>query len=164
MSSNMKVFQPPYIKMIGTLDAKKIDRATGKVIVDYGTVSWKVVTNAFINYFVDALQADTPSMVGLTAFKWHGSGTDSTGDSASDTGLVAAVGGRIAGTQEEGGAANIYQSVATITYADSFLIKEHGLFNDSAAGILMDRSSFAAIGGDSTESIAFTYKLTVTGS
>jgi len=62
---------------------------------------------------------------------------------------------------KEGESANIYQSVATITYSNSYSITEHGIFSAQTDGILLDRSKFNAINVDPNDSIRFTYKLTV---
>jgi hypothetical protein len=68
---------------------------------------------------------------------------------------------RATGTQTES-AANAYQSVGTIAYTSTKAVTEHGLFNDSSAGTLMDRTVFSAINVVSGDSIQFTYTLTLT--
>lgn len=129
-------------------------------VKDYGVVSRKKVTTAFANYVVDSLQDSETSP--LSNFKYHDSGTGTDAEANTDTGLGTACGeARDSGTQVEGASANIYRSVATHTYSDTFAITEHGLFSASSSGTLMDRSVFSAINVVSGDSIQFTYELTV---
>jgi hypothetical protein len=133
-------------------------RADGSM-VNYGVVSRRVITTAFVNFVVDQLQTET-SVFG--DFKHHDSGVGTTAAAITDTAIETTDGeSRATGTQVEGASANIYRSVGTITYTSSLAITEHGLFNDATTGTLMDRHVFAAINVVSTDSIAFTYELTV---
>lgn len=126
--------------------------------VTYGVLSRRVVTTAFVNFVVDQLQTET-SVFG--DFKYHDSGVGTTAENASDTAMETTDGeSRATGSQTEG-SANVYQSVGTISYTSTKAITEHGLFNDSSAGTLMDRSVFSAINVVSGDSIQFTYSLTV---
>lgn len=125
---------------------------------DYGVVSRHVVTNAFVNFLVDQLQAES-SVIG--DFKYHDSGVGATAENVTDTAIQTTDGeSRVAGTQAEA-SANVYQSVATITYTTLKSITEHGLFNDPTAGTLMDRSVFGVVTMNPGESIQYTYTLTV---
>jgi len=136
----------------------KVIRADGSE-KDLGLVSTKVVTTAFVNYLVDALQSSTAA---FADFRFHDSGTGVGAEAVGDTTLGTKVeSGRATGTQTEGASANIYRSVGTITYTGTHAITEHGLFNAATAGILMDRSLFAAINVIADDSIQFTYELTV---
>jgi hypothetical protein len=126
---------------------------------DLGIVSRRVVTNAFVAFVVDQLQTET-SVFG--DFKYHDSGVGTTAENAADTGIETTDGeSRATGTQTES-AANAYRSVGTISYTTTKAITEHGLFNDSSAGTLMDRSVFSAINVVNGDSIQFTYTLTLT--
>jgi hypothetical protein len=126
--------------------------------VDYGTVSYRVVTTAFVNFVVDQLQTET-SVFG--DFKFHDSGVGSTAENIANTAMETTDGeSRVTGTQTEG-AANVYSSVGTISYTTTKAITEHGLFNDATAGTLMDRSVFSAINVVNGDSITFTYSLTI---
>ena len=119
----------------------------------------RVVTNAYAALLVDELQA---SVAAHSTFKYHDSGTGTVAEAAADTGLGTPCGeARDTGTQIEGATANIYRSVATHTYAATFAITEHGLFNAATAGTLMDRSVFAAINVASGNQIQWTYELTI---
>ena len=67
---------------------------------------------------------------------------------------------RATGTQTEGASANIYKTVATITADATENWVEHGVFNASTGGTMMDRSVFSAIGVESGDTVQFTYELT----
>jgi hypothetical protein len=126
---------------------------------ELGVVSRRVVTNAFVAFVVDQLQTET-SVFG--DFKYHDSGVGTTAENAADTGIETTDGeSRATGTQTES-AANAYRSVGTISYTTTKAITEHGLFNDSSAGTLMDRSVFSAINVVNGDSIQFTYTITFT--
>lgn len=161
--------------LIGYLWAKCLSRLTGiptftatlrakfrgadGSIVDYGIVSRRLVTTAFVNFLVDQLQAETTE---IGDFKFHDSGIGTTAEDAGDTDIETTDGeARVSGTQEEGASANIYKSVATITYSTAKAITEHGLFSALTGGTLMDRSVFAAINVAQDDSIQFSYELSV---
>jgi hypothetical protein len=128
-------------------------RADGRK-VNYGVVSRRVVTTAFVNFVTDQLQTET-SVFG--DFKYHDSGVGTTAENAADTGIETTDGeSRATGTQTES-ASNAYRSVGTISYTTTKAITEHGLFNDSSTGTLMDRSVFSAVNVVNGDSIQFTY-------
>lgn len=142
--------------LYGELRAR-LFRADGSVI-DYGLISTRVVTTAFVSFVVDQLQTET-SVFG--DFKYHDSGVGVTGEDAGDTDIETTDGeSRVEGTQTEA-SATVYRSVGTIAYTTTKAITEHGLFNASTGPTLMDRSGFAAINVVNGDSIAFTYSLTV---
>lgn len=127
--------------------------------VNYGVLSRRVVTTAFVNFVVDQLQTET-SVFG--DFKYHDSGVGTTAEASGDTAIETTDGeSRATGSQTES-AANAYRSVGTISYTTTKAITEHGLFNDATAGTLMDRSVFSAINVVNGDSIQFTYTLTLT--
>ncbi len=153
-----KVTGKGWVRWQSALSARLI-RKDGTV-VDYGVVCERVVTDAFVAALVDTLQS---SVASFSDFKYHDSGTGTNVEAAADTVLQTPCGeARDVGTQIEGATANIYKSVATNTYGGTFAITEHGLFNNAAAGTLMDRSVFSAINVDSGDKIEFTYQLTCT--
>jgi hypothetical protein len=136
--------------MTGQLEVRLI-RADGRT-VNYGIVSRRVVTTAFVNFVTDQLQTET-SVFG--DFKYHDGGVGTTAENAADTAIETTDGeSRATGTQTES-AANAYQSVGTIAYTSTKAVTEHGLFNDSSAGTLMDRSVFSAVNVVSGDSINF---------
>jgi hypothetical protein len=138
------------------LEVKQI--RNGKVIKKRRVLD-KVVTNSFVNDIVDVLQGLVGPLGTIDDYKYHGSGTGTTAEAAAQTGLITEVGTRVTGTQVEG-TANQYKSVATITYSDTHAITEHGLFNASTAGTLMDRTRFSAVNVISGDSIQFTFTIT----
>ncbi len=133
--------------------------------INYGLVSRAKVTAEFVNYLTDILQTDATT---IGDFKYHLSGTDATAEANTHTSLLAAIGtARVVGTQTEGASANIYRSVATITYTDTAAVTEHGIFNadysaSQADGTLLDRSKFDAVNCVSGDTVTFTYELTNT--
>jgi hypothetical protein len=136
---------------------------------DYGVVSLRVVTNAGVNYIVDAFQ----NLTELENLKYHGFGTGTTNESVSDTALVTELtteyptdNTRPTGSLTEGASSNIFRTVATLDPDADVAITEHGVFSQAATGggTLLDRSKFAAInlsgaGGDTLQA---TYDLTLT--
>lgn len=144
------------VEMYGSLAIKKID--IDGDIEDFGIVSRQKITDVFVANLVTHLQTTG----GEAIFKWHGSGVTTGAESTGDTQLGA---GSTAYGRDEGtssGTANVYTSIATHTYPVAAVIREHGLFNSSGlgAGVLMDRSLFAAVSCSSGDSIQFTYQLT----
>lgn len=141
----------------GRLYARLI-RADGSAI-DYGLISTLLVTDAFVEFMVDELQAETSEW---GDFKFHDSGVGVTGAAVGDTDIETTDNeSRATGTQIEGATAEIYKSVGTITYSGTLAITEHGLFSQSSGTTLMDRHVFAAINVVNTDSIQFSFELTV---
>lgn len=124
---------------------------------DLGLVSTKVVTDAGVAYIVNAFLNTTE----LENMKFHGTGTGTTAEAASQTALVTEVATRATGSTVVGGSANVYRTVGTVAYSGTFAITEHGVFSASSAGTMLDRSVFAAINVISGDSIQFTYDLTL---
>jgi len=143
--------------MISELRAVKFC-ANGEVI-NYGVLGRRVVTTAFVNLMVDQLITET-SVWG--DFKYHDSGVGITGADVGDTDIETTDGeSRATGTQVES-AANIYESVGTISYTTTKAITEHGLFNTAATVTLLDRHVFSAVNVVNGDSIAFTFDFTCT--
>jgi len=123
----------------------------------------RVITDAFVADIVDALQGSATPYGTFDDYKYHDSGTGTGDEAASDTGLGTPTGiARATGTQIEGATSNIYKSVATITYDNTYAITEHGIFNASSSGTLADRTKFAAINVVNTNQIEFTFQMTFT--
>lgn len=145
---------------IPTLTAElaiKLIKADGRVI-DYGVVGYRVVTTAFVSYVVDQLQTETST---FGDFKYHANGTGTTAENVTDTAMETDSGvARTSGTQTES-AATVYQSVGTLAFVSTLAITEHGLFNASTSGTLMDRTKFTAVNVVSGDSIQNTYSLTI---
>lgn len=121
-----------------------------------------LVTDQGVEYLVDAFDTGTN---GPELFNYHDSGTGTTAAAVGDTALVTPAGPttRATGTKSQP-AANQYRSVGTITYAGGLAITEWGLFHDATRGatdFLWDRRVFTAINVVASDSIEFTYTLTI---
>lgn len=149
------MFRGQEVCPIGRLYAIHLSPTGGRTKL--GLVSTKVVTDGGVGFIVDAMQG----LATIANLKFHGSGTGVAAESAANTALGTEVGTRGSGTQLEGASANIYRTVATLTYSSTLAITEHGLFTASTGPILFDRSVFAAINVISGDSIEFTYELTL---
>jgi hypothetical protein len=153
----------PIARMFGLMTAYgKLEavlfRADG-TRVNYGVLSYRLVTTAFVDFITDQLQTET-SVFG--DFKYHDAGVGTTAANIADTAIETTDGeSRATGTQTET-SHNVYASVGTISYTTTKAVTEHGLFNDASAGTLMDRHVFSAINVVSGDSIQFTYSLTLT--
>ena len=136
----------------------RVLKANGDII-NYGLVSLRVVTTAFVDLMVDQLIAES-SIWG--DFKWHDSGVGTTAAVIGDTDIETTDGeARASGTQVEN-AHNIYESVGTIAYTSTKAITEHGLFNASTGVTLMDRHVFSAVNVENGDSIEYTYRINCT--
>ena len=143
----------------------RLHKADGSWI-DYGLVSTRLVTTAFVTLMVDNLQAETSAW---GDFKFHGIGTGTTAAAVGDTLLeteltteYATDNTRPTGSQTET-SATVYRSVGTITIdSGTPAITEHGLFNAAASGAvtLMDRHVFSAVNMVGGDSLVATYELT----
>jgi hypothetical protein len=144
--------------------AIRVRRANGEWI-DYGTVSYRLVTAAGVAFLVDDWDNNGQDM---TTMNFHGCGTGTTAENAGDTALVTESttvlnpnSVRATGTRSQP-AANEYRTTGTLTFDGSAAITEHGLFSDADAGegVLWDRSVFSAINVASGDSIQFQYTST----
>lgn len=134
-----------------------------------GLLSRKVVTNAGVDFIVSAFQNTTE----LENLKYHGIGTGTTAEAASQTALVTELtteynpnSTRATGSTTQGGSSNIFRTVGTNTLdSGTPAITEHGIFSQAATGggTLLDRSVFSAINlvGANADSLQTTYDLTV---
>ena len=143
----------------------RVRKASGEWI-NYGVVSYRVVTDVGVAFIVDAWD----NTVELEIMNYHGCGTGGTAEAAGDTALVTESttalnpnSTRATGTQSQP-AANQYRSTGTLTFDASAAITEHGLFSVSStgSGVLFDRSLFSAINVASGDSIQFQYTATLT--
>lgn len=149
----------------GKLEALLI-RADGSR-VNFGVLSYRVVTDAFVAYVVD--DWDGGANV-IDNFNYHGCGTGTGAEAAGDTALgtesttaLNPDSTRATGTKTQP-AANQMRTVGTLTFDASAAVTEHGVFTQAATGggTLMDRSLFSAINVVSGDSIQFTYTMTLT--
>jgi hypothetical protein len=156
---------PNNLQAIGYLWLAKVT-ASGEV-EDLGLVSCRVVTDAGVQFIVDAFQ----NLTELETMKFHAAGTSTTAEAAAQTALGAELttaystsNTRPTGTLgEKSGDAKTYETTATITVSSGPLaITEHGIFSTATTGtgVLLDRSVFGAVTLNATESIQATYQLT----
>lgn len=146
------------VLMTSALSARVL-RRDGRV-EDLGVICRREVTDAFVEFMVDELQAESSEW---GDFKFHEFGEGVTAADQTDTDIeTPTTCARVAGSQIEGATAEIYKTVATITSDDTYAITEHGLFSHLSAGTMMDRHVFAAINVTSGDKIEFTYELTCT--
>ena len=152
----------------GTITSRllvKVHKATGEWI-DYGVVSYRVVTTAFVTALATALH--TQASAGNLFY--HALGTDDDpGPAIGDTGMNTELtteynpdGTRPAGTHTS--AANVYESVATITIDSGTPgVVEHGVMGAATgASTLIDRHTFAVVNLGGGDSFVATYQLTLT--
>jgi hypothetical protein len=151
----------------GYVDIRDLPRYFGGELTDYGVLSRRLVTNAGVNYLVDALQ----NLQEPENLKFHGFGTGTNAENVTDTALqtelttqYAVDNTRPTGSLTEGASANIFRTVATLSpdSGGTIAITEHGVFSASSSVTLLDRSVFSAVnlvaGSDSLQA---TYDLTV---
>jgi len=143
-----------------------VKRGNGEV-VPFGLASLRVVTDTGVGFIVDAFQ----NLVELENMKYHGFGTGTTAEAASQTALVtelttqyATDNTRPTGTTTEASAA-VYRSVATFSpdTGGTIAVTEHGIFSQAATGggVMLDRSVFSAVNVVAgSDSITATYDLT----
>lgn len=141
-------------------------RANGEII-EFGTVCYRVVTDAGVAFLVDDWDNNGQD---ISTMNFHGCGTGTNAENVTDTTLqtesTTALNPnnvRATGTRSQP-AANQYRSVGTLTFDASAAITEHGLFSDVdvSEGSLWDRSVFSAVNVVSGDSIQFTYTVTIT--
>lgn len=144
----------------------QITRGDGSV-EQLGLVSMRLVTDTGVGYIVDAFQ----NIVELENMKFHGFGTGTGNEAAADAALGTELttqyvvdNTRPTGSQTET-SANIYRSVGTLSpdSGGTIAVTEHGLFSANAAGVLLDRSKFAAMNlVAGSDSLQVTYDFTIT--
>lgn len=134
----------------------RVIRASGS-IDDLGIVCRKVVTTAGATYLATAFTGTGEP----ENFNFHDCGTGTTAADVSDTAIETPYGGaRATGTQSNPSGL-VYRSVGTINFTSSLAITEHGILSASSGGTLWDRHVFSAINVVNTDSIEFTYNLTI---
>ena len=123
-----------------------------------GVISLGKVTVAFRDFEIDSLQ--TVSAL-YDDFSFHEVGTSGNAEANSQTALIATSGiARQDDASPTEPADNQYKTVATITADATEGWQEHGLFNASTSGTMMDRSTFTSISVNSNDQVQFTYTLT----
>ncbi len=159
----LKATQPKNIvEVYGLLEAK-VFNPDGSLKKDYGLVSVKEVTKAFVNRIVDVMCSSGQI---LNEFTFHGMGAASTAETDTETALGAEKGPRQdgEGNSTHGATSDIYKSIMTMTAASAFGCREHGVFDtlsDSGSGDMLDRSLVTNIELNTDDNVEWTYNLTV---
>jgi hypothetical protein len=139
-------------------------RPDGSLKKDYGLMSIKEITSAFSNHLVDALVLSGAAAT-FHLFNEHKMGAGSTLETHTLTELVSGqAGAQLASGgpgQGRGATSNIYQSIGTITAGSAYGCREHGVFNASTNGIMLDRSLVTDINLATDDVVTWTYELTV---
>jgi len=147
-------------EMFGFLSA--IVQKTDGTTKDFGLVSVREVTTAFAIRLVDAMVTSGDV---VDNFNQHKMGAGSTAETSDQTALVAAQAGAqgAAGgaAATHGASSNIYRTVGTLTAGSAYGCREHGVFNASTGGILLDRSVVTNIDLNTDDVVTWTYELTV---
>jgi hypothetical protein len=139
--------------------------------VELGLASLRVVTTTGVKFIADDFNAGGQDVSNM---KYHGFGTGTTAEAASQTALVteltteyAVNSTRPTGSQASATVVNdaTYTTAGTLVpdSGGTLAITEHGIFSASSAGTMLDRSKFAAVNLDSAagDSLAATYTLTL---
>lgn len=142
--------------------ATERDPFTGELgwLEDVGLVSRGKVTTAFRDFEIDNLISDSTT---YGDFKFHEVGTSATAEANTQTALTTTSGiARATGTQVEQ-AADTYRSVAPVTADSTETWQEHGIFNASTAGTMLDRSLISpTVAVVNLDQVTFTYDLVKT--
>jgi hypothetical protein len=135
-------------------------------VLDFGLVSCRVVTDSGVGFIVDAFQ----NLVELENMKYHGLGTGTTAEAATQTALVTELTTQYATSStrptgslgEKSGDSKTYETSAAITVSATVAATEHGIFSQAATGggVMIDRSLFSVVNLASTETLQATYQLT----
>ena len=140
--------------------ATERDPFTGRLgwLEDVGLVSQGKVTTAFRDFEIDNLITDTTA---YGDYKYHEVGLSAAAEANTQTALTTTTAiTRVAGTQTEV-SADVYQSVATITADTAETWQEHGIFNATSAGVMLDRSLISpVVAVVASDTVTFTYQLT----
>lgn len=135
----------------------------GTHVEDYGVVGNKVITDAGVAYLVDAWE----NLTELESLKYHGLGTGTTAEAASQTALVTELTTEYTGDIRATGtlaetSANVFSSVATNTLdgTPGAALREHGIFSASTSGTLWDRTLYSAITLSSGDALQSSYAMT----
>jgi len=147
------------------VDVRLLPAHFGGLVLDFGVISRRLVTNAGAGFLVDALQ----NLVEAELLKFHGIGTGTTAEAAGDTALVTELttqynpdNTRATGSLTEL-SAQVFRTVGTNTVDAAAAVTEHGIFSQAATGggVLLDRSVFAVINLANGDSLQTTYDLTI---
>jgi len=153
----------------GRLDLRKIPANwQDEGPMEYGLASFRAVTDAGVAYIVDAFSDSATYTV--DEFNYHGIGTGTTAENQTQTDLVTGIRTDLTGDvwatgSQSNPSAPVYQTVGTNTIDTGapHSIREHAIFIDDNPGTTMlDRTLFALITLQASDSLQSTYQLTLT--
>lgn len=141
-------------------------RAAARRYEDHGVVSRKVITNAGIDFLVDAWQ----NIVELEIMKFHGLGTATTAEAATQTALTTEIttaynpdNTRATGSLTEvAGTPTKFKTSGTNTLDGAATIEEHAILSQAATGggVMWDRSLTGTQTLSASDSLQSDYTLT----
>jgi hypothetical protein len=147
--------------MFGFLSAV-VNNPDGTLKKDYGLVSVREVTSQFAGHLSAAMAS---SATCICDYNQHKMGAGSTSETSDMTALVTpqagaqAAGGQTAATK--GASSNIYRTIGTLTAGSAYGCREHGVFNVSTGGYMLDRSLVTNIDLSIDDVVTWTYELTI---
>jgi len=147
------------VELFGFLEAE-VRNPDGTLKMDLGLQSVKKVTTAFCKVLVDALVQSSAAAL-VHSYYYHKMGTGSTAEASGDSNLVTPANVYGSGVQTHGASSLIYSTSGIITAISALSIREHGLFNASTGGTLLDRSTVATIDLITDDQVTWTYSLTI---
>lgn len=148
------------MEVFGFLSAQV--QKTDGTFKDYGLVSVREVTTNFAIHLVDAMMTSGDV---IDNFNQHKMGSGSTAETSSDSALITQQVGAQGATGNaactHGATSNIYRTVGTLTAGSAYGCREHGVFNASTGGIMLDRSVVTNIDLNTDDVVTWTYELTI---
>jgi hypothetical protein len=151
------------LKVTGRVNIKHLN-ADGELINEINVKNLVVATG--LNH-IAARMSDTQISGGGVAgqMSYMGLGSSNTAPDSGDTALLSQLGSRNALATAGGSVTS-----NTITYVATFLagdatgeVQEAGIFNDSAAGTMLCRTTFSPINKGASDSLAVTWVITISG-
>lgn len=133
-------------------------------VTNLGLLGRRVITDAGVAYIAADIGGGASDS---NLFKYHGFGTGSTAESASQTALVTELTTQYATdntrpTGSQANSTNTYTTVATLSPDATVTITEHGIFTATSAGTMLDRTVFTGVAlTGSADSLQATYVLTL---
>lgn len=133
-------------------------------VTNLGLLGRRVITDAGVAYIAADIGGGANDS---NLFKYHGFGTGSTAESASQTALVTELTTQYATdntrpTGSQANSTNTYTTVATLSPDATVTITEHGIFTATSSGTMLDRTVFTGVAlTGSADSLQATYVLTL---
>jgi hypothetical protein len=148
------------MEVFGFLSAQV--QKTDGTFKDYGLVSVREVTTNFAIRLVDAMLTSGDVIDNFNQHKMgSGSTAETSGDSALISQQVGAQGATGNAAATHGSSSNVYRTIGTLTAGSAYGCREHGVFNASTGGIMLDRSLVTNIDLNTDDVVTWTYELTI---